>query len=325
MKLYKTLNEENFPIVGKSNFLKAQNPIEYGYIVKDNITLPFYINKKLFFKYIVFPAGLIESQNTLYEAESFLEECVVFIKKTFPVDFILTEHTTSIFQCHPKNAYYCNFGSYILDLSQPEEVLFKNLHGKNRNAIRKAQKDNLEISFDENVFFECISLIIDTFKRQNLKCPNLEYFLNLKKHLQDEVIFCVVRYKGVIQGSAIISFSVNNNAYYMFGGSIINNHSGALNFLHWEIIKILKNKNVVNYDFVGARINPEEGSKYEGIQRFKERFGGQLNTGFLFKMPINKLKYKLYYLLLFLNNIIKFKVYHGDIIDQEYKRINNNG
>ena len=59
-------------------------------------------------------------------------------------------------------------------------------------------------------------------------------------------------------------------------------------------MKLMKERGVKYYDFVGARINPDEGSKYEGIQRFKSRFGGELKKGYLWKMPLNKFKYKLF-------------------------------
>ena len=61
----------------------------------------------------------------------------------------------------------------------------------------------------------------------------------------------------------------------MYGGSIEKPHTGAMNLLHWECIKYFKSKGVKKYDFVGARDSVDEDSKIKGIQRFKERFGGE--------------------------------------------------
>lgn len=92
-----------------------------------------------------------------------------------------------------------------------------------------------------------------------------------------------------------------------------------MNLLQWNVIKKMKENNVKFYDFMGARMNPEVGSKYEGIQRFKERFGGELKKGYLWKYSLNDFKYWLYRLLVFIYSKGHF---HGDIIDQERKRGN---
>ena len=66
------------------------------------------------------------------------------------------------------------------------------------------------------------------------------------------------------------------------------------------------------------------GSKLEGIQRFKERFGGELKKGFIWKYPVNGLKYFLFQIFTRVFYLIKFQKYEGDIIEQERKRKKNN-
>ena len=88
-----------------------------------------------------------------------------------------------------------------------------------------------------------------------------------------------------------------------------------MNLLHWEAIKYFKEKGIKRYDFVGARISPEKGSKLEGIQRFKSRFGPTLKRGYLWKKNINPLKTNLYNFLV----LIKTLNCKGDVVDQERK------
>ena len=78
----------------------------------------------------------------------------------------------------------------------------------------------------------------------------------------------------------------------------------------------MKKRGVKWYDFVGARINPSPGSKVEGIQRFKSRFGGELKEGFLWKKNYNKIKSSFYSIALYSYGKIK-KINVKDIIDQE--------
>ena len=95
---------------------------------------------------------------------------------------------------------------------------------------------------------------------------------------------------------------------------------GENHLLHWQAIKDAKQNGIKYFDFIGARINPEPGSKQEGIQKFKKYFGGELVKGYLWKMPIRKFKYYFYNFLVRCKYFIKFKKYKGDIIDQEIRR-----
>ena len=82
----------------------------------------------------------------------------------------------------------------------------------------------------------------------------------------------------------------------------------------------MKEKGVKYFSFVGCRINEDENSKFHGIQRFKERFGGELKQGYLFKLDFNPFRHCLFNFLLAFRNLIKGNhkfVIQKDIIDQE--------
>jgi len=85
---------------------------------------------------------------------------------------------------------------------------------------------------------------------------------------------------------------------------------GANKYLLWEAIKIFKKLGVKDFDFVGVRINPEKGSKQDALSSFKRHFGGQLVQGYIWKYPLNPVKYKLYNLAARLRS-------GGDIVDAE--------
>ena len=53
----------------------------------------------------------------------------------------------------------------------------------------------------------------------------------------------------------------------------------------------MKRIGVKKYDFMGARLNVEKGSKYESIQKFKQRFGCELKKGVHWEAQFNPLKY----------------------------------
>src|SRR5262249_3260638 len=103
--------------------------------------------------------------------------------------------------------------------------------------------------------------------------------------LGENVKIFVAMHQKIPQGCAVIPFS-ERSAYYMHGGTIAEPLTGAMNLLQWEAIRALRTAGVQRYDFFGARRDPEKGSKAEGIIKFKERFGGQLISGYMWKFPL---------------------------------------
>ena len=99
-------------------------------------------------------------------------------------------------------------------------------------------------------------------------------------------------------------------------GEIFENVYGVLTHQLHGMCHDMKKRGVKWYDFVGARINPIPGSKQEGIQRFKSRFGGELKIGYLWKYSISPLKVRLYQTYIKLKNS-RSHSYTKDIIDQE--------
>src|SRR5690606_9675405 len=77
-------------------------------------------------------------------------------------------------------------------------------------------------------------------------------------------------YGGVIQSYVIFAFS-EYSAYAVYGGNIDNQHQGAIKLLIWEAMRMFKEHGVQRYDFVGARIDPEKGSKQDAINSMKRR------------------------------------------------------
>ena len=245
-------------VLATPEYLQAQEVEDWGYIVHDSFVLPFYIKKKLFFRYLLFTLG--DSGVTTEDRVSYLlNEVTGFIKKNLPVDFILTQHVTALFSCCPQGSVNCFFGSYVVDLSLDEDALFANLHTKHRNVIKKAEKDGVRVSCGVENRGVCEALIQSTLERQHigLLSQGMLEGLSRVKHID----YWVASFEGELQGAAILLWSENRSAYYMFGGSAVKPHAGAMNLLHWSAMKLMKERGVKYYDFVGARINPDEGSK----------------------------------------------------------------
>lgn len=296
-------------IFGKQSYLKSKSE-HYGAITSDNIKISFTIKNLLTIKLLTISS--FEINNSINET-TFNEQMYAIIEalqKSEKIDFITCPATHVIFPYPLKFGNNAKFGTALVNLSLSEEELFKKLHGKHRNVIRKAQKDGLEVLSGQEHKESCYKIIAQTLRRENVYFEDLQTYNAFCDSWENNVQYYIVKKNNEIHGAAVIPFD-SKSGYYLWGGSVERPSTGAMNYMHWFIIKDLKSKNVKYYDFVGIRSNPLPESKLYGIKRFKIRFGGEETYGFLFKHVLNRRKYQFFKILYFL----KTRTKHSDIID----------
>lgn len=307
--------EDDYSIFAKEDYLRL-DAHQYGWIYgyKNNILkyiIPYKVFKKLFFLYVQFQTSCIQVDRnvTLNDEKEFLNEVVNYLRdKDF--DFIIAPPNYAIFNTIPDNSAYCEFGTYVVDLTKQEKELFDNLHQKHRNVIRNAEKKGIKVVRGYNYINVAYNLYAQTLSRSGLKPISYTKFFNIVNSIKDNIEIFIAYYDNIAQGAAVIPYS-KYSAYYIFGGSIDKPLTGAVNYLHWKAMCYFKSLGVKYYDFVGARLQVERGSKYEGIQRFKERFGGELRRGYIWKIVLNPFKFNFYKALRIL-----LRKWQPDIIDQ---------
>ncbi len=249
---------------------------------------------------------------SLEEEKSFLNSVVEHFRSC-GASMILPATTNTIFRTYPDGATAAPYGTYIINLEQPEEILWNKLHSKHRNVIRNAMNKGVEIQSGVKHLDVAFELIRDTLKRSRMEFMPYEKFRQMVFGLGENVKIIIARHDGALQGCAVIPFS-DYSAYYVYGGSVSRPVTGALNLLHWEAIKLFRGLGVKRYDFVGVRINPEKGTKQDGLMMFKERFGGGLMQGYLWKYPFHRFLYLAY--------CIGVRTLRGgDIVDQEKHKL----
>jgi len=307
-------------IYASEAFLKTAGA-EYGWLGgldasgEMRCVLPYTIIHKPLIRMVRFRVETIPwtSDLGLDEEAAFLNSAVDYFA-SIGADMIIPASTNALFRTFPHGAVAAPYGSYVLDLTQPEEILWNNLHSKHRNVVRKAQKKGVQVHTGLQHLQTAYALITATLKRSRLGFMSLEKFQRLVAALGQNITIFVGDFQGTPQGCAVVPFS-NYSAYYLYGGTAAEPVSGAMNLLQWEAIRHFRNLGVNRYDFVGVRINPEKGSKQDGLKMFKERFGGRLLQGYMWKVPIKPMKYKAYSLAVRL-------LRGGDIVDQERHKLN---
>lgn len=306
-------------IYASESFLKAVGD-EYGWIggIDDRgelrCILPYTIIRKAIFRMVRFRVETIPlgEELDIRVEKSFLNSAIQFFRST-GADMIIPATTNTIFRTYPDGAVASPYGTYIIDLSQSEETLWGNLSSSHRRKVRLAKKKGVQIKSGMEHLNTAYELVRDTFKRSALQFMNYDAFKRMLSGLGKNVKIFVADYQGVVQGCTVIPFS-NHSAYYVYGGSIPKPITGANNLLHWEAILQFRGLGVKRYDFVGVRINPEKGSKQEGLTMFKQRFGAQLVQGYMWKYSLHLMKFAVYSLAVRL-------LRGGDIVDAERHKL----
>lgn len=255
----------------------------------------------------------IDEERNLYQ--SWLKYC-----SGYRIDLIGHAPPHALPRCAPNGVTAVEFGSYCIDLGDSMDILWSRCHSKHRNSIRKAEKDGVSVKFGIDHLDAAISGINETMMRQKLSLVSDKNIDNFVRGLGEERVLIGVAYReGKSQAAIIVPFS-KFSAYYSYGGTTHSPSPGSMNLLMWRAIEELKKRNCKKFDFVGARLNPEKGSKYEGIQAFKERFGAQLEVGVLWKKKLSSIGGPTWQILEALRDLAHGRVPKGDIIDQEKSR-----
>lgn len=302
-------------IYASEPFLKAVGD-EYGWLGgfddtrKIRCILPYTIIKKAVFQMVRFRVETIptESELTVEEEKCFLNSAIEYFR-FIGVDMIIPATTNTIFRTYPDGAMVAPYGTFIIDLTQPEDTLLNKFNSTHRRKVRQAIKQCVQIRGGIEYLKTAYDLVRDTFKRSKMGFMSYDEFQRYVFSLGDNIKILIAEYQGIVEGCIVVPFS-NHTAYYVYGGSIPEPHTGATNLLHWEAVRQFRNLGVQRYDFVGVRINPKEGTRQEGLYMYKQRFGGQLVQGYMWKYALRPLKYFVY------AQAVRY-LRGGDIVDQE--------
>ncbi|MBE3144719.1 MAG: peptidoglycan bridge formation glycyltransferase FemA/FemB family protein [Planctomycetes bacterium] len=312
---------DDLSIYASEKFLAAVSD-EYGWLGgydsfgEMRCLLPYTVVKKLNirmarFRVETLPIGTMIS---IDEEKSFLNSVVQYLR-SIKADMIIPASTNSVFRTYPNGAIAAPYGTLIINLDLDENVLWNNLNPTYRKKIRNSIKKGVLIKTGLEYLEISQAIIRDTLRRSSLGFMSSGALNQLVKGLGDNVKIFVAEYQGTIQGCTIFPFS-GHSAYSLYGGRRTDAEAGAMNLLNWEAMRCFQRLRVRKFDFMGVRINPEPGSKQEGITTFKQRFGAHLLQGYLWKYPIHKLKYGLY------NMASRFRR-GGDIVDAEKHKLSN--
>ncbi|HTY52985.1 MAG TPA: hypothetical protein VMB35_07305 [Methanomicrobiales archaeon] len=237
------------------------------------------------------------------EEKEFLESALSFLKANGH-DFVLQSPAYGFFTACPDRAVAIPFGTYYLDLAPDEKDLWAGLHTNHRKNVKQALKKGVMVSTGREHLPAVYDLIAGTLGSGNLHIPTFEDLDRKLEHLGSHAeVFTAFGTDGKAEG-CVISFFSRPCAYGIYS-------AGKATYPFWKAILYFRERGVKRFDFVGARVNPDEGSKIAGIQRFKSGFGSDMETGYIWKAYLSPRAHAL--------KLAKY-LYGPDIIDQELGR-----
>ena len=244
--------------------------------------------------------GIVKAKAYYYKGDmnEFIEECYRLSKeKNIPYLEIYTSIEDKAFSQFPSK----DSGTYIINLHESIETIWKKLNKKARNQIRQAQKNNVkvEISDIENDFSEWWDIYSNTANRKDFILESYSFIKELFENKLISRLFVAKIDNKIISGNLILLS--NTGILWKLGGSN-NEYSGYRpnHLLQWEIIEWAKKQGYLYYDMGGA-ISPrydmngvpiDEG-KGEGPSSFKRKFGGEYRHIYKYQIITNKIKYQI--------------------------------
>jgi len=311
--------DPSLPVFAKEEFLSAVGD-EYGWLGgidetgKLRCVLPFTITRKAGLRMVRFRVETIPcgAGIDVLAEKSFLNSVVQHFRIA-GADVIIPPTNNTLFRTYPDGANPAPYGNYVIDLQQPEDVLWRNVSKTTRHNIGTARTGGVSIREGLDFLDPAYDLIRETFRRSKLAFMDRDSFKRFALSFGENGKLLVAEYQGVAQSYSLFAFSTPR-AYWIYGGNIHHQHQGAMKLLQWEAIRLFRNLGVRKFDFFGARINPQKGSKQEGINLMKKHLGATLSEGYVWKYSLRPWRASLY--------SIGVRVLRGgDLVDQEAHKL----
>ena len=172
----------------------------------------------------------------------------------------------------------------ILDLSKPENEIFKHFSEAKRRAIRKAAKNNVTVIMSDD---------IDEMIRIKSKSAGFLGILTTYGLSQlwqtfkpKNAIILLAQHNGIsrlspksinIIGGVFLIIWEKTAYYWIVGATFQGKKLFAPTLLVWEAIKTAKQRGCTSFDFVGVWDErfPKVNKEWLGFTKFKEGFGGR--------------------------------------------------
>jgi lipid II:glycine glycyltransferase (peptidoglycan interpeptide bridge formation enzyme) len=169
--------------------------------------------------------------------------------------------------------------TWVLDITQTEEEILKNMRKNHRNLIRRAEKDGVTIRQSQEMkdLEKFIELHQETVVRHKFVPFSPKYIRKEFTAFQadNQVRVFLAEYEGKIISAAVIIF-YGDTAVYRHGASASAYRKIPSSYLMlWEAILEAKKRGLKYFNFWGIAPDNNKKHPFAGITLFKTGFGGE--------------------------------------------------
>lgn len=195
--------------------------------------------------------------------------------------------------CHKEMRVFFDRPTVSIDLRHSEEDIWKSqIISKNRNMIRKAEKNDLVYAaeYDFASVDDFIKLYLDTMKRigaDDFYCFDKSYFYRFAEVFKGRSFLGTVRKDGLMICAAMFMYSKRYGHYHLEGSNHNYSSLGANNFLLWKTALELKKNGVEEFHLGGGYNSDSENS----LLKFKKSFSSNLKNFYIGKWIFDEEKY----------------------------------
>lgn len=179
-----------------------------------------------------------------------------------------------------------------INLDQTMDEVWKNeIHSKNRNMIRRAEKAGLRFEADYGYahirdFIRLYDSTMDKLSAEEFYYFDDRYYENLVKDIPNSFLGCVY-YGEQIISSAIFMYEGTYGHYHLSGSDKSQLSLSPNNFMLWEAARELKEKGVKRFHLGGGTNSDEENTLF----LFKKRFSKDTCQFYIGKLIFNQEQY----------------------------------
>lgn len=165
----------------------------------------------------------------------------------------------------------------VLDLAQPEEVLLKGMRQRLRRALRKAEKNGIEVetSTDSSRIKEFYDIQLQTAGRHGFVAFSRDF---LEKQFaafaaDDAAVLYTARYKGEILAQNFMIFYGNEASYHYGVSTELGTKLSGAPLLHMQAMRDARKRGIKRYNFWGIVDENDTKHRFYGVSVFKRGFG----------------------------------------------------
>lgn len=226
-------------------------------------------------RYIIWGGPLVANNDTLVYRGLYKE----YTQNASPAIYTqvrnLSDHSHNVDWMMQMGYTYEAHLDIVVDLKKSEDQLWKEVHTKRRNEIRRAIQEgtSFEIRSDEEALKNCYGILEEVYHRAKLPLPSKHHFQALLENSSgsEGLKLFVANYEGKIIG-CMLCLAYGTTLFDYYAGAYREYYNKYPNDLvPWEVFRWGKQNGFTRFAFGGAG---KPNVPY-GVRDYKKKFGGE--------------------------------------------------